>query len=302
MPAGEYFMMGDNRDNSTDSRFSQVGTVPFENFVGRAQIIFFSVYEGERAWEFWRWPSPCAGAGCSRSCDEPQGQGSDQGARCARGRRSGIRFADKDAARARAHAYFRACPAAAADRFSYQRLEFLGDHVLGLVDLRHAVSRLSARRMRANCRAASPIWCARKPAPMSRGPWTSARRCGSAARKSGRRRPLARHHSGGRLRSVGRRRVHRRRLPARPPSWSRNSGKSAWMQPARPLRDPKTMLQEWAQARGLPTPAYQRSCRAPGPQHNPKFKVVGVLAGARAGGRHWAPPNAPPSRPRRPRC
>ena len=56
VPPGEYFMMGDNRDNSTDSRFSQVGTVPFENFIGRAQIIFFSVYEGERAWEFWRWP------------------------------------------------------------------------------------------------------------------------------------------------------------------------------------------------------------------------------------------------------
>ncbi|MGI8525082.1 MAG: signal peptidase I [Pseudolabrys sp.] len=56
VPAGEYFMMGDNRDNSTDSRFSQVGTVPFENIVGRAQLVFFSVYEGEHAWEFWRWP------------------------------------------------------------------------------------------------------------------------------------------------------------------------------------------------------------------------------------------------------
>src|SRR5437763_1966314 len=99
--------------------------------------------------------------------------------------------------------------------------------------------------MKASSRAASPIWCAARAARMWRARLILAPRCGSEARSP--------------MREAG---AAPRHLPtcARPSS-------------ARPLRDPKTMLQEWAQGRGLPTPSY-REVERKGPHHNPEFRVA----------------------------
>ena len=59
MKSGHYFAMGDNRDNSQDSRFNSlgaVGQIPAENLVGRAEILFFSTDRSSPWWQVWRWP------------------------------------------------------------------------------------------------------------------------------------------------------------------------------------------------------------------------------------------------------
>ena len=188
--------------------------------------------------------------------------------------RIGYEFADK-ALLERAVTHISALSGGAQNRAaSYQRLEFLGDHVLGLVIsdmLYRAFPKANegelSRRLADLVRKET---CAEVARAMDLGP---ALKLGNSE-----------SHAGGRLRAT----ILADACEALVGAVFIDGGyqaadaliarfwKERMLKPLRPLRDPKTMLQEWAQARGLPTPAYRELART-GPHHDPEFRVAVVL-------------------------
>jgi ribonuclease III len=154
---------------------------------------------------------------------------------------------------------------------SYQRLEFLGDHVLGLVIsdmLFRAFPKADegelSRRLADLVRKET---CADMARAIDLG---AAIRLGSSeANAGGRKRPAI-------LADVCEALIGAVYVDGGFPAAEALVGR-LWEErlrtPAQPLRDPKTVLQEWAQARGLPTPAYREVARS-GPDHDPEFRVA----------------------------
>jgi ribonuclease III len=188
--------------------------------------------------------------------------------------RIGYKFADK-ALLDRALTHISALSGGPQNRGgSYQRLEFLGDHVLGLVisDMLYRAFPMAnegelSRRLADLVRKET---CAEVARTMDLGP---ALKLGNSE-----------SHAGGRLRTTILADVCEALVGAvfidggykEADKVVERFWKARMLKPLRPLRDPKTMLQEWAQARGLPTPAYRELART-GPHHDPEFRVAVVL-------------------------
>jgi ribonuclease III len=154
---------------------------------------------------------------------------------------------------------------------SYQRLEFLGDHVLGLVVsdmLFHAFAKADegemSRRLADLVRKEA---CADVAREIDLG---QAIRLGASEANAGGRGRIAI------LADVCEALIGAVFIDGGYPAASALIER-LWSErmrtPARPLRDSKTVLQEWAQARGLPTPAY-REVERKGPDHDPEFRVT----------------------------
>jgi ribonuclease-3 len=185
----------------------------------------------------------------------------------------GYRFSDPELLE-RALTHISALKGAQGRAGSYQRLEFLGDHVLGL-----AVSEMLFRAFP----KANEGELSRRLADLVRR-----ETCAEVARaidlSAALRLGASEANAGGRLRIAILADVCEAIIGAVFVDGGYDSATAFverfWGErmraPARPLRDPKTVLQEWAQARGLPTPNY-REVERTGPHHDPEFRVLVAL-------------------------
>ena len=154
---------------------------------------------------------------------------------------------------------------------SYQRLEFLGDHVLGLVisDMLFrafpaATEGELSRRLAALVRKET---CADVARAIDLGP---AMRLGNSEIQAGG------HRRAAILADVCEALIGAVFIDGGyPPAAAliERYWQERMLKPPRPLRDPKTLLQEWAQARGMPAPSYREIERS-GPDHSPEFRVA----------------------------
>jgi ribonuclease III len=158
---------------------------------------------------------------------------------------------------------------------SYQRLEFLGDHVLGLVisDMLFrafpaATEGELSRRLAGLVRKET---CADVARAIDLGP---AMRLGNSEIQAGghRRAAILADVCEALIGAVF---IDGGYAPAA--ALIERFWQDRMLRPPRPLRDPKTVLQEWAQARGMPAPSYREIERS-GPDHSPEFRVAVELA------------------------
>jgi ribonuclease III len=187
--------------------------------------------------------------------------------------RIGYKFIDQTLLE-RALTHISALAGGAARANSYQRLEFLGDHVLGLVisdmlyrEFSKADEGELSRRLADLVRKET---CAEVARAMDLG---SALKLGTSE-----------SHAGGRLRTTILADVCEALVGATFLDGGYQAAedlvarfwKDRMLKPVGPLRDAKTILQEWAQGRGLPAPAYTEIGRT-GPHHRPEFRVTVTL-------------------------
>jgi ribonuclease-3 len=190
--------------------------------------------------------------------------------------RIGHKFADK-ALLERALTHISALASGPQSRTqSYQRLEFLGDHVLGLVisDMLYR-NFPKANEGELSRRLADLVrWetCAEIARAMELGP---ALKLGNSESQAGRRlnATILSDACEGLIGAVFVDGGYKAAEKLVEKFW-----KERMLAPARPLRDSKTTLQEWAQASGLPAPVYQELSRT-GPAHDPEFRIAVVLPG-----------------------